>query len=459
MICNRWILLLIEIFKITFLLFLHPNLYRMNYNETVNYLYQQLPVYQHIGKAAYKANLETTQKFDEYFGNPHRLFKSIHVAGTNGKGSTSHMLASVLQSANYKVGLYTSPHLYDFRERIRINGQMIAEQEVVNFVSNHKGIIEKLKPSFFEMTTALAFDYFARQQVDIAVIEVGMGGRLDSTNIITPLLSIITNIGLDHTEFLGNSISQIAVEKAGIIKDNIPVIIGEWDKESAVVFAEKAHEKNAPIIFADKILHINNICLKDNKQIFSIEAVKSSESSFGTINVEIDLLGSYQKKNILTVMAAIEELKHQINISNTALKNGLGNILQQTGLQGRWQILNNNPTIICDTGHNAHGLKYVMEQLKIQEFEKLYIVLGVVSDKDVDSILPVLPHNAYYFFTKADLPRAMDADKLAEKCKHAGLHGEVVTGVKNALKAARSKATPDDTIFIGGSTFVVAEII
>lgn len=433
----------------------------MNYQETIQYLYQQLPAYQRIGKAAYKADLETTLKLDEYFGHPHQLFKTIHVAGTNGKGSTSHMIASVLQSAGYKVGLYTSPHLYDFRERIKINGEMITEQCVVDFVKNHKAIIDEVKPSFFEMTVAMAFEYFAQQKVDIAVIEVGMGGRLDSTNIISPLLSVITNIGLDHTEFLGDTVEKVAAEKAGIIKHTTPVVIGEWNAQSATVFTQKAEQQNAPILFANKDLLVECANIKDAKQTFHIKAVQPKQFSFDSIDVQIDLLGSYQKNNILTVLAAIEQLKKTIDIkiSNAALLNGLANAAQQTGLQGRWQVLQTNPAIIADTGHNAHGLQYVMAQLKSMPYNKLYMVLGVVSDKDVDSILPLLPRDAYYFFTKADLPRAMDANKLAQKCMQAGLNGEVITGVKNALLAAKKQANNNDVIFVGGSTFVVAEVV
>ena len=433
----------------------------MTYQETVEYLYQQLPAYQRIGKAAYKADLYTTQQLDKYFAHPHCRFKSVHIAGTNGKGSTSHMVASVLQSAGYKVGLYTSPHLYDFRERIKINGEMIPENEVVDFVEKHHAIIEELSPSFFEMTAALAFDYFANQQVDIAVIEVGMGGRLDSTNIITPLLSIITNIGFDHTEFLGDTIEKIAEEKAGIIKRDVPVVIGEWNSESAPVFTAKAKELNARITFADKVLQVDKAEIVNAKQQFGISAIQPDKYAFQTLKLELDLLGSYQQKNILTAIAAIEELRQstELIIPDYALFNGLGSAAEQTGLQGRWQVLQNSPAIICDTGHNAHGLRYVMQQLNELEYDKLYIVLGVVSDKDVESILPLMPQNAYYFFTKADLPRAMDAQKLADSFIIAGFKGEIVTGVKQALQAAKNKATANDVIFVGGSTFVVAEVV
>lgn len=434
----------------------------MNYTDTVQYLYQQLPAYQRIGKAAYKADLDTTLKLDAYFNHPHRKFKSIHIAGTNGKGSTSHMLAAVLQAAGYKVGLYTSPHLYDFRERIRVNGEMICEDEVVDFVAQHRLIIEELKPSFFEMTAAMAFDYFARQSVDIAVIEVGMGGRLDSTNIISPLVSVITNIGLDHTEFLGDTVAKIAAEKAGIIKNKVPVVIGEWNAESAPVFIDVANAHNTPVIFADRVLHVDESMAANGVQRFEVSVIEQPNSFlFDKICVEVDLLGNYQTKNILTVLATVELLRKLtvLKIDQSSVINGLRHAAQQTGLQGRWQVLQHNPMIICDTGHNSHGLTYVMQQLQSIPHNKLYIVLGVVSDKDVDSILPLLPRTAYYFFTQANLPRAMDAEKLAKLCTDAGLQGEVVTGVANALTRAKSKANANDAIFVGGSTFVVAEVL
>ncbi len=431
----------------------------MTYTETLDYLFNQLPMYQRIGKAAYKADLSTTLKLDEYFRHPHRKFKSIHVAGTNGKGSTSHMLAAVLQKAGYKVGLYTSPHLKDFRERIKINGELIFEEEVVDFIAKHHKIFEEVKSSFFEMTAALAFDYFARQQVDIAVVEVGMGGRLDSTNIISPLLSVITNIGFDHMEFLGNTIAAIAAEKAGIIKQNIPVVIGEWNDESATVFQQKAKEQNAPITFADKQFGIQTTSIQNGKQCFELSL--PADCRFQQPSYSIDLLGSYQSKNVLTALAAINSLLQHttLSIPQEAISEGLLNAATITGLMGRWQILSQHPLCICDTGHNAHGLEYSMKQLQQLNYDKLYFVFGVVNDKDLSSVLPLLPKSAYYFFTRANLPRALDAHILTEICTKYGLKGEVAEPVAAALNEAKKRATADDVIFIGGSTFVVAEVV
>lgn len=430
----------------------------MNYKETLDYLFNQLPMFHRIGKAAYKADLVNTLKLDEYFDHPHRKFKCIHVAGTNGKGSTSHMLAAILQKAGYKVGLYTSPHLKDFRERIKINGEMISEEEVVCFVEKHRSLFEDMEPSFFEMTVALAFDYFARRQVDIAVVEVGMGGRLDSTNIITPILSIITNIGLDHTEFLGKTIGEIAKEKAGIIKPRIPVIIGEWEEESAKVFEEKAKEENSTIVFADKLFSIKRSHLKDDKQYFEIDAPSSSHIQ--STSYVVDLNGSYQKKNLLTVLSAVDTLIKQnlVKVGYDDLAEGLSNAATMTGLMGRWQVKSYNPTVILDTGHNAHGFIHSMQQLKQQSYEKLYFILGVMGDKDLESILPLMPKDAYFFFTRADLPRAMESKLLAEKCIAYGLNGEAIEPVYAALEKAKKTATAKDVIFIGGSTFVVAEV-
>lgn len=431
----------------------------MNYKETLYYLFSQLPMFHRIGKAAYKADLVNTEKLDEYFNHPHREFKSIHVAGTNGKGSVSHMLAAVLQQAGYKVGLYTSPHLRDFRERIKINGDMISEDEVVDFVENHRKLFEEIQPSFFEMTVALAFDYFARQNIDIAVVEVGMGGRLDSTNIIAPLLSVVTNIGLDHTDFLGTTVGEIAKEKAGIIKPSVPVVIGEWNEESAKVFEEKAHSESSPIAFADKLLSVENSSHENSRQCFEISI--PSSFLYSKTKYCIDLNGHYQKKNLLTVLTAINMLAEnkQVEISQEDLADGLLNAAKTTGLMGRWQIASHNPTIILDTGHNAHGFEQSMQQLKEQQYEKLYFVLGVMGDKDLQSILPLMPKNAYYLFTKADLPRAMDAEELAKKCTAFGLTGEAIEPVSAALKKAKNMATENDVIFVGGSTFVVAEVV
>ncbi|MDR1347447.1 MAG: bifunctional folylpolyglutamate synthase/dihydrofolate synthase [Prevotellaceae bacterium] len=433
----------------------------MTYSETINYLFSSLPMFHRIGAAAYKASLDTTLKLDEIFNHPHKKFRSIHVAGTNGKGSVSHITASILQSAGYKVGLYTSPHLTDFRERIKINGKEISENEVVHFVEKYKSVFDELHPSFFEMTVALAFDYFARRQVDVAVVEVGLGGRLDSTNIISPLLSIITNIGFDHTEFLGKTITEIAGEKAGIIKHQTPVIIGEWDNESSIVFLQKAMCENAGIVFASQCAKVNNVKQYDTCQEFEISALNADFKDFDNKRIKLDLLGNYQHKNIITALVAISVLRKNnlLKINNNAIFAGFANAAKQTGLRGRWQILSKNPLTICDTGHNAHGLNLSMAQLKSVKRNKLFFVFGIVGDKDLGSVLPFLPQDAFYIFTNADIPRAMPAVDLARQCIAASLQGKTISNVKDALSYARKSAQKDDVIFIGGSTYVVAEII
>ena len=434
---------------------------KTTYSEATNYLFNSLPMFHRIGAAAYKADLETSLKLDEIFNHPHTKFKSIHVAGTNGKGSVSHIIASVLQCAGYKTGLYTSPHLADFRERIKINGNEISKAEVINFVEKYKTVFEDIKPSFFEMTVALAFDYFARQNVDVAVIEVGLGGRLDSTNIISPILSLITNIGYDHTEFLGKTITAIAGEKAGIIKPETPVVIGEFHDDTAKVFTEKAKEKNAEIIFASQCLDIAKTRINATHQEFKLASLNPDFADFDNKKIQLDLLGNYQQKNIITALAAISVLrkKNIFNISNNALLQGCACAAQQTGLRGRWQIISKNPLTICDTGHNAHGLNLSMKQLKSIERNKLFFVFGIVGDKDLGSILEFLPQDAFYIFTNADIPRAMPAADLAQRCTTANLQGIIVENVKNALLQARKLAQKDDVIFIGGSTYVVADII
>jgi dihydrofolate synthase/folylpolyglutamate synthase len=390
-------------------------------------------MYQRVGQSAYKADLAATISLANHLNNPEKSFKSVHVAGTNGKGSTSHMLASVFQEAGYKTGLYTSPHLKDFRERIKINGEMIPKKNVSEFVEKHKPFFESNQLSFFEMTVGLAFDYFRSEKVDIAIIEVGMGGRLDSTNIITPEISVITNIGLDHTQFLGNTLERVAVEKAGIIKPEIPVVIGETVPETQQVFKMVASGKNAPIMFA---------------------------KSLNTSDFTSDLKGIYQEKNIKTVLATLEILKEKgWNISEENIKKGLLNTVKNTGLMGRWQILGNNPKVVCDTGHNKDGLQLVTAQLAKESFEKLHIVLGVVSDKDLASVLPLFPKNATYYFCKPNIPRGMDASLLLSSARGFGLMGEEYISVLNAYKAALRAASERDLIFIGGSTFVVAEVL
>ena len=430
----------------------------MTYQETLDYMFSQLPMFHRVGKSAYKANLDNTLILDEHFGHPHTKFKTIHVAGTNGKGSTSHMLASILQDAGLKVGLYTSPHLRDFRERIKINGEEVSEAYVVDFVEQHKALFEKIQPSFFEMTVALAFKYFADEQIDVAVVEVGMGGRLDSTNIISPLVSIITNIGFDHTEFLGDTLAKIAFEKGGIIKPQTPAIIGESHPETAPVFTKIAEDAQAPIVFADQKYRVGERSLtSDGLQRFTIE---SSAGDVVYDDVEVDLQGSYQAKNILGVLTAVDVLKaHFPYLTDDAVRRGLRHASSQTGLRGRWFKLSDNPLTICDTGHNVDGITYIVDQISKTPHEKLYWVFGMVSDKEINKVIQLLPKDAYYIFTQASIPRAKDADLLAEECRAAGLAGEVEKNVQKAVEKARSMASSNDLIFIGGSTFVVAEVV
>lgn len=403
----------------------------MTYQETLDWLFNQLPVYQKIGKSAYKADLSNIKALVSYLNNPQDQYKTIHVGGTNGKGSSSHMIASVLQEAGYKVGLYTSPHLKDFRERIKINGEMIAEDEVINFVKHHKSFFKANSLSFFEMTLGLAFQHFKENSVDVAVIEVGLGGRLDATNIITPEICLITNIGIDHTNFLGNTYESIAKEKAGIIKSDIPVVISETQKETTSVFIERADEVKTTIVFAD-------------------------EGKYG--DYETDLKGDYQKKNIKGVLALFQNLE-EITISEENIVMGLMNVVQNTGLLGRWQILGNNPKIICDTAHNKEGLNLIMNQLNGENFEDLHVVFGVVSDKKLDEILPLLPEKATYYFCEPNISRALSSSELREQAAKFGLMGEDYVSVSEAFKKAKENAQANDFIYVGGSTFVVAEIL
>ncbi len=431
----------------------------MNYKETLEYLFTRLPMFQRIGPAAYKSGLDTTLELDALYGNPHRKFKTIHVGGTNGKGSVAHMLASVCQSAGFKTGLYTSPHLKDFRERIRINGQEIPEHEVVCWVDNFRtnNVVWKIEPSFFELTVALAFDYFARQEVDVAIIEVGLGGRLDSTNIITPEVSVITNIGLDHTNLLGETLEAIAKEKAGIIKSNVPVVIGETQKETKPVFLNIAKEKGAEICFVDQEFEVVYALLGvDGKQKMSIE--KNGQAVLREL--KLDLLGKYQHKNVPTVLKTVELLnKKGFAIAEKNIFDGLASVSEQTGLLGRWQIIGNNPLVVCDTGHNEDGIKVVVEQIKNTAYKNLYIVFGTVGDKNPDKVLTLLPKNAKYYFVKANIQRAMDAGELAARAARFGLAGEAYSSVGEALNEARKMAGKSDFIFVGGSTFVVAEVL
>jgi len=429
----------------------------LNYKDAIDFLYDSLPMYQRVGKAAYKSNLDTTLALDEYFGHPHRTFKSIHIAGTNGKGSVAHMLSAILQSAGYKIGLYTSPHLTDFRERIRIDGKLIQEEKVTEFVNRHKEILECLSPSFFEMTVALAFDTFSREQVDYAVVETGMGGRLDSTNIIRPMVSVITNIGFDHSRFLGDTIYKIAGEKAGIIKSGIPVVIGETQEEARLVFSRTANEKGCSITYADKEIQVAYSTQSlQGRQIIHISRNEGHKQE----SFETDLKGFYQQKNVVTVLAVIELLAGTgLNIQEKHLRQGLAHTCDMTGLRGRWEIIGYNPLTICDTGHNREGIREVVNQIRQTPWKKLHFVLGLVDDKDPSKVLGQLPAEARYYFTQAKIPRSMDREKLAAEGLRFGLYGQVCPNPLKALKIARSNASPEDLVFIGGSTFVVAEVL
>ena len=424
----------------------------MNYKETIEYLYNVTPLFQNIGKDAYKEGLDNTIELDNYFNHPHKKFKTIHIAGTNGKGSCSHTIAAILQSAGYKTGLYTSPHLVDFSERIRVDGEPIEEEFVVKFVKDHKHFFEPLHPSFFELTTAMAFLYFAQKKVDVAVIEVGLGGRLDCTNIISPDLSIITNISLDHTQFLGTTLPAIAKEKAGIIKSNIPVIIGEYTDETKDVFSEKAKSVNAEIIFAQDNVLIENVTTNDNAHF--VYQTKNIKDLYGELN------GYYQIKNTNTILNAIKKLKdigYKVNENN--VREGFKNVCELTGLMGRWQKLEEKPTIICDTGHNIGGMKYITEQLSNMKYDKLHIVIGMVNDKDINGVMSLLPPNAQYYFTQASVKRALPANEIKNIGNNHGLKGNAYSNVNEALEAAKASASPNDLIFVGGSTFIVSDLI
>jgi dihydrofolate synthase/folylpolyglutamate synthase len=426
----------------------------MTYQETLDYLFNALPMFQRVGAAAYKADLNNTLKLCGHLGNPQFLFKSIHVAGTNGKGSTSHALASVLQESGYKVGLYTSPHLKSFTERIKINGAEISEEKVTDFVDSNKAFLDQLQPSFFEMTVGMAFDHFAKEKVDCAVIEVGLGGRLDSTNVILPELCLITNIGLDHVQFLGNSLPQIAFEKAGIIKENVPVVISETHPETQPLFKSIAHERNAPIYFGDQEIKVKRINSSLDKYS-EYEVVTEGKRR----RIKMDLLGKYQEKNLAGILKALYVLRENgVNIDQTAVDQGLSRIIANTGLKGRWQKLGENPSVYCDTGHNADGIRMIVDQLKELPCENLYLILGMSNDKDVAPILALLPKDAFYVFCEAQIPRAMPAGLLYEKAMNFGLKGEVVREVNQALKKVLTIAGKNDVVFVGGSNFVVAEL-
>ncbi len=408
----------------------------MNYQDTLSYLYNSTPLFQHIGTSAYKEGLSNTLALDKHFNHPHRNFRSIHIAGTNGKGSCSHTLAAILQESGYKVGLYTSPHLIDFRERIRVNGKPIPEEYVTRFVVEERNFFEMLHPSFFELTTAMAFRYFADERVDVAVIEVGLGGRLDCTNIIRPDLAIITNISFDHVQLLGNTLAKIATEKAGVIKKGIPVVVGETTPETKAVFIQKAQTESAPLFFAEENMR---------------------EEYPG---LECELKGIYQEKNTRTILTAIHVLQEAgYHLSEKAVRNGFAHVCELTGLMGRWQQIQTNPVIICDTGHNVAGISYVVEQIRRQKYKQLHFVIGMVNDKDINGVLDLLPTEAVYYFTKASVQRALHEEELARLAADKGLQGSSYPDVVSAVRTAIQKSLPEDFIFVGGSSFIVADLL
>ena len=417
----------------------------MTFEEVMDYLYSALPMYQRVGEAAYKKDLTNTLALCEHFGNPQNKFQSVHVAGTNGKGSSAHYIASILQSSGLKVGLYTSPHLKSFTERIRISGVEISKDFVINFVEHNKTVIEQIQPSFFEMTVVMAFDYFAKEEVDIAIIETGLGGRLDSTNVITPLVSLITNISMDHESMLGDSLPLIAIEKAGIIKRNVPLVISEKQDDIADIFEEKASELDASIVFAAK----------------KYNALKNGAVPIGgkSLSIDVDNIPEYQVKNVAGVLCVIEELNKQgFRIKREAIKDGILNVTQKTGLKGRWQRVSKNPDIFCDTAHNEAGINQVLVLLKNLSYRKLHMIWGMVNDKNVERVLAMLPKEAKYYFCKPDIPRGLDSKELLQNAEKVGFHGSDYSSVNTAIAAAKESASIDDLIFVGGSTFVVAEI-
>lgn len=427
----------------------------MTYQQTINYLFSRLPMFSRIGTAAFKKDLTNTITLCEWLGDPHKKFKSIHIAGTNGKGSVSHMLAAIFQSAGYKTGLYTSPHLKDFRERIKINGEMVSEQFVIGFTEKIKPLIEKTEPSFFEITVAMAFDYFAEQKVDVAIIEVGLGGRFDSTNIITPELSVITNIGWDHMNILGDSLEKIAFEKAGIIKPGVPVVIGEFLPETKKVFEQIAADRNAELHPASQKRNIAGWKWENHELIAEVaEGLKPDHKFF-----HLDLPGIYQVKNLLTVLEAVSVLKQiGFNLSDNAVHTGLQKTKKLTGLHGRWEVVQEHPTVVLDVGHNEDGIKQIVQQIELTGFHELHIVLGVVKDKEVEKVLSLLPHSAHFYFTQAHIPRALPADVLKEKADRLNLKGEVYPDVNTAINISKSKANRDDLILVCGSVFLVGEV-
>lgn len=432
----------------------------MDYNQATEILFNSLPVFQFSGAGAYKPGLARIEALDQMLGYPHRNYATIHVGGTNGKGSTSHMLASVLQASGLRVGLYTSPHLKDFRERIRVNGEMISEEDVIGFVEDNIDFAKSIDASFFEITAAMAFKHFELNSVDVAIIEVGLGGRLDATNIITPQLSIITNIGLDHTQFLGSTIEAIAAEKAGIIKPRVPVIIAEGAEQIDPIFESCSQRMDAPILFAEDIFEVEEVTPFEQGQNITLRRTEGT-TPCRRYRLSLDLMGLYQKSNLRGVIVAIETLNNYYgyDISTEDIEEGVANVVRYTGLQGRWQQLSEEPLIVCDTGHNAHGMAEIAKQISLQSFERLYMVLGMVNDKDISSALRLLPKQAHYIFTQAAIERAMPAEELHSAAIEHGLHGEVVTTVCEAVERAKSLASSGDMIYIGGSNFVVAEVL
>lgn len=429
----------------------------MDYQETLQWLFSQLPMYQRIGKAAYKADLETTIQLLDKLDNPQEKFKALHIAGTNGKGSVAHVLASVLQEAGYKTGLYTSPHLKDFRERIKINGEMIPESMVVAFTDKNTKLFEDLQPSFFEMTVAMAFDHFANEKVDFAVLETGMGGRLDSTNVSKPVVSVVTNIGHDHMQFLGDDVEKVAIEKAGIFKESIPVVIGEKQSWISEVFEKAAKEKKTSLVYADEHVELKPIQRRDKtKQFYDVWF----NNELYLENLASPLLATYQIKNLKTAIQVLELLNNNnIEIERKTIAEGIENTLENTNLMGRWQILSTNPLTICDTGHNPEGLQAVLDQINQTQFNHLHFVFGMANDKNPESMLYLLPNDATYYFCKPDIPRGMDADVLQQHGFKAGLRGNAYSSVREALNSAINNSGADDLVFIGGSTFVVAEVV
>ncbi len=427
----------------------------MTYQQTIDYLFTRLPMFSRIGADAIKKDITNTVQLCESLGNPHVKFKSVHIAGTNGKGSVSHMLAAILQSAGYKTGLYTSPHLKDFRERIRINGEMIPEQFVIDFVQRMQSDIEELNPSFFEITVAMAFDFFAREKIDIGIVEVGLGGRLDSTNIINPELSVITNISRDHMNVLGDTLEKIAFEKAGIIKENIPVIIGETSPDTRSVFEEVAASKNARIVFADQVRYVSG--WQFEKTHLDVEIANLVKDEHHTYS--LDLTGYYQTKNLVTVLEAVAQLHVQDwKISQSHIETALQGVKKLTGLHGRWEIIHRQPLIVLDVAHNADGMKQLVSQIELTEYNDLHIIIGMVKDKEVETVLSLLPREARYYFTRAGIPRAISEGELRQKGNSLGLTGEHFPDVNKALATARHHANKEDLILICGSVFVVGEV-